>query len=107
MRQSSGWRRRAGRGWRKRDSGQDGLERREGWERQNGLERPDRPERFSRPAPPAPPACPAFPGGYFFVEDTGFGGGLSTYSFRNHGFAPLRAIFTSTWRRRLLASGFF
>ena len=44
---------------------------------------------------------------YFFVDETGFGGGLSTYSLRNHGFAPFRAIFTSTWRRRLVASGFF
>ena len=40
-------------------------------------------------------------------EAVGAGGGLSTYSFRNHTVALLRVTFTSTARRLLLASGFF
>ena len=46
------------------------------------------------------PADLTSPTAYFFVDDVGFGGGLSTYSLRNHVDAPLRVTFTSTWRRR-------
>src|SRR3954465_1331233 len=80
-----------GRRWRARRSGQDGRDRRE---RRDGPEERDR--------LPFPPLLP-----YFFVDEVGFGGGLSTYSLRNHEVAPFRAIFTSTWRRRFVASGFF
>jgi hypothetical protein len=63
---------------------------------------------ISYPTCPTCPTCLTYPDlpDYFFVDETGAGSGLSTYSLRNHALAPFRVIFTCTCRRRFDASGF-
>ena len=91
-------------GCRKRNSRRCGQERRDGLERQDGQNGLADGRALSLPA--LPPIQPFLP--YFFVESTGFGVGLSTYSFRNHTCALLRVTFTHrSARRRFVASGFF
>jgi hypothetical protein len=65
----------------------EALQRQERLEWQEGPDERDR--QHGSPLLPVPPLLP-----YFFVDETGFGGGLSTYSFRNHALAPFRVIFT-------------